>query len=171
MPDDKKKSDVILEELKKRRERGKTVEFEEEVVKLMVFSIRGDYYAFYGDDVKEILPLVNIYYVPGTPDYILGVINVRGDIESVVDINKFLAVPESKTTQYSRIAIAAKNNTRSGILVDSVEDVLDIPASSINPPISTLNESSREIVLGETTYRNRNVTLLDLGAIFRKIAV
>ena len=171
MSDEKRKSDIILEEVKKRRGREKIVDVEEERTKIVVFSLLDDYYAFYGDDVKEILHLVNIYYVPGSPDFILGVVNIRGDIESVLNINKFLGLPDSKQTNHSRIAVAAKDDMRSGVLVDSIIDVIDVPVSSIKPPLSTLNNSLRDFVTGEMLYDNKNVTLLDVEKIFGKITV
>lgn len=168
---DRKKSDLILDELKRRKSRNRIVDVEEETVKLVIFSLLDGYYAFYGDDVKEILPLVNIYYVPGSPDFIPGVINIRGDIESVININRFLDIQDSEATQNRKILVATKNSMRSGIMVDSIEDVVDLPLSSIKPPLQTLNKSIRDLVAGETMYRDRNVTLLDLGKIFARISL
>jgi purine-binding chemotaxis protein CheW len=164
-------TDNIISEWKRRRGQADIMDVEEEKVQLIIFSLLKDYYAFYGSDVKEILPVGGIAYVPGSPDFILGIINLRGDIESVLDIYKFMGIPDTKPTSKSRIIIAVKDDIRSGILVDSVEDVMDIPISSIKPPISTLTDSVKEFVLGETTYNNMNVTLLNVGKIFKKITV
>lgn len=162
------KADLLLEELKKRKGGEKIVDVEEEQVKIVVFSLLNDNYAFYGSDIKEILSLTKIFYVPSAPDYILGIINVRGDIESVIDINKFLGLPDFKNTPKSRIAMAEKNGIRSGILIESIEDVIDIPVSSIKQPLSTLDKTVREFVAGELIYKNKNVTLLDVGRIFAR---
>ncbi len=172
MDAERTKSDRILEQLRKRSVREKVVDVEEEKVKLVIFSLADDYYAFYGGDVKEILlPPGDISYVPGAPDFVLGVINVRGDIESVVAINTFLSLPESKKTSQSRIAIAVKGGVRSGIMVDSIEDVLDVPVSGIKPPLSTLDAFKKECVTGEFIFNGKNVTVLDAGKIFGKLAV
>jgi purine-binding chemotaxis protein CheW len=171
MDSERTKSDSILEQLKKRSVREKVVEVEEEKVKLVIFSLADDYYAFNGSEVKEILPSGDISYVPGAPDFILGVINVRGDIESVVAINPFLGLPESKKTARSRIAIAVNGGVRSGIMVDSVEDVLDVPVSSIKPPLATLDAFKKECVTGEAIFKGKNITILDTGKIFGKLAV
>ena len=162
------KSALILEELKRRRQ-GKVVDVEEEKVKLVVFSLFDDCFAFYGSEIKEILPLQNIYYVPGAPDFIMGVINNRGDVESVINTNKFLGFPDPETSPQSRIAIAEGAGIRSGILVDSIMDVIDVPKSSIRPPISTIEEGKREFVTGEMAYGNKNVTVLSVGKIFEKL--
>lgn len=166
---DRKKSDRILAEVKKRTGKEKIVDVDEEKVKLVIFSLLDDYYAFDSLDVKEVLPVGKITYVPGSPDYIIGIINVRGDIESVLNIHKFLEIPEGKTNKNNRIAIAVKGDVRSGILLDSVLDVVDVLKSSIKPPISTLNKSIRDFVVGETTYNNKNTTLLDVGKMFGRI--
>ena len=165
---EKNKSDLLLEELKKRKGGEKIVDVEEEQVKIVVFSLLNDNYAFYGNDIKEILPLTKIFYVPGSPDYILGIINVRGDIESVININKFLGLPDFKNSQKNRIAMAEKDGIRSGILVESIEDVLDVPVSSIKPPLSMLDKTIKEFIGGEMIYKSKNVTLLDVGRIFAK---
>ncbi len=147
----------------------KIVAVDEKKVELVIFSLLEDYYAFIGSDIKEILPVESISYVPGSPDFILGIINVRGDIESVFDIHKFLGLPDVKIVRNSRIAIADKDGVRSAILVDSVEDVINVPANSIKPPISTLDKFIQEFVLGETTYNKKNVTVFDIGKIFGKL--
>ena len=168
---DKKKSDRILAEVKKRKGQEKIVDVEVEKVKLVIFSLLDEYYAFNSEDVKEILPVSKITYVPGSPDFILGIINVRGDVESVLDINKLMGLPGGKINKNSHIIIAAKKDIRSGILIDSMVDVIDVPKSSIQPPISTLSKSIREFAIGEATYNKKNTMLLDVEKFFRRITM
>ncbi|MBI4388674.1 MAG: purine-binding chemotaxis protein CheW [Nitrospinae bacterium] len=167
---DKTKSERIAEEVKKRSGQKQIVDVEEKKVKLVIFTLNDSYYAFHGEDVKEILPLAKIYFVPGSPEFILGIVNVRGDIQSVLDIKNFMGLSGSKRTEASRIVIAERNGVRSGVIVDSVEDVLDVPESSIQRVISTLSDHVKFFVAGETEYKNRNVTLLDVGKVFEKIS-
>ena len=98
---DKEKADRILAEVKKLREK-KTVTVEEETIKIVIVTLANDYYAFFGDDVKKILPHKEITYVPGSPSFIHGIINVSGDIESVVNIHKLLSLSEAQTTRKTR---------------------------------------------------------------------
>ncbi|MDP2646412.1 MAG: chemotaxis protein CheW [Desulfobacterales bacterium] len=167
----KNKSDLILEEIIRRKDQERIVDVEEKKVKIAIFSLHGDFYAFYGKYVKEILPPMTIHYVPGSPDFIPGVINVRGEIESVININSFLGLPDSASSPSSRIALAVAGGIRSGILVDSIEEVLDIPDSSVKPPLDTLPKSIREFVAGEFTHKDKLVTILDIGKIFGKITL
>lgn len=164
------KSDRILEEIRKTQSQTDEIqEIEEHSVKLVIFTLAGGYYALHGDDVKEILPLQKVYYVPGTPEFILGIINVRGDIQSVFDIRVFMRLTESETSAQTRVVIAEKNSVRSGVLVDSVVDVLDVPQHSIQQAISTLNDAVRYFVVGELAYKHHTVTLLDIGKLFEKV--
>ncbi|MDA8164933.1 MAG: chemotaxis protein CheW [Desulfobacteraceae bacterium] len=165
-----RKSDLILEEISKRKEKEQVVDVEEEKVKVVIFSLRGDWYAFYGERVKEILPLVTIYPVPGAADYIPGVINNRGEIESVININRFLGLADPAPAATGRIALAEAEGVRSGILVDSIEEVLDIPVSAVKPPLDTIAKGVKELVAGQFHYADRQVTLLDLGRIFSRLA-
>ena len=163
-----KGGDRILGDANKQKD-VKKMAADEKKVELVIFLLLEDYYAFIGSDIKEILSVGSITYVPGSPDFILGIINVRGDIESVFDIHKFLGLPDVKIVRKSRIAIADKDGVRSAILIDSVKDVIDVPANSIKPPISTLDKSIQEFVVGETTYNKKNVTVFDVGKIFGKL--
>lgn len=151
-------------------ERPRIVDVEEAQVKIVIFSIAEELYAFYGADVREILPPAEISPVPGLPEFLPGLINVRGDVESVVDIRHFLQIPTPPSAQ-GFIVLAAKNDIRSGVLVDAVIDVDDIPLGNISPPLSTLEAGIREFIVGEFDYGARSVALLDLGAIFAKIAL
>ncbi len=168
---EKNKSDLILEEIMRRREKEQVVDVEEKKVKVVIFSLHDDFYAFYGEYIKEILPLITIYYVPGAAEFMPGVINVRGEIESVININMFLGIPESSNAPSRRIALAVTDGIRSGILVDAIEDVLDIPVNSIKPPLGSLSKSLKEFVAGEFTHKDRLVTILDISKIFGKIAL
>jgi purine-binding chemotaxis protein CheW len=169
METQKSKSTLILDELRRRETREKIVDVEEETIKMVIFALLEGTYAFNGREVKEILPLLPVYYVPGSPEFIPGVINIRGDIESVININRFLGLPDSVPSPKSRIAIVDMGGVRSGVIVDAVEDVIDIPASFVKPPLLTLNKTVREYVAGELMYQDRNVTILDMGKIFGRL--
>jgi len=151
-------------------ERPRIVDVEEARVKIVIFSIAEELYAFYGADVREILPPTEISPVPGLPEFLPGLINVRGDVESVVDIRHFLRIPSSPPAQ-GCIVLAAKNGIRSGVLVDAAIDVDDILLGDISPPLSTLDTGIREFIVGEFDYKEKSVTLLDVGTLFAKIAL
>ena len=165
---DENRTDNLVDALKTRRESSRVIDVDERKVKVVIFFLSSSLYAFYGEEVREILPYCNIFYVPGALENMLGVINVRGDIESVINIHRVLGLPDSEKSSKSRILISQAAGIRSGILVDSIEDVLDIPVNSIRPPLSTTDISLKDFISGEMLYGNRNISILQAGAIFRK---
>jgi len=164
------KSELILDELKGRQRTREIVDVEQERVKMVIFRSGANRYAFYGKDIREIIPSCEISWVPGLPEYLPGLINVRGDIESVVNIRHFLG--EGKIEQFSGlIAMAVKDDFRTGILIDSIDNVVDIPLESISPPLATLDGASRELVVGNFEYDNSTISLLDIGKLSSKVSL
>jgi len=160
----------ILNAIKvERQSNEEKIAVKEQLIELVMFKIGKTGYAFYGSDIKEILPYETIAFVPGCPEVILGIINVRGDIESVLNIHKILNKEQPTPTRHSRITIAEQNGIRSGILVDSVEDVVSIPRSKIFGSISTLDKDIRDFVDQITTYQGQYITILDIGKLFKTL--
>ena len=164
------KSELILEELKRRKHTKEIVDVEEERVKVVIFACGENRYAFYGTDIREILPSFEISWVPSLPDYLPGLINVRGDIESVIDIRHFLG-EEKCSHGKPLIAMAVRGAFQSGILIDSIKDVVDIPLRTIQPPLTTLNGAARDLVIGEIEYGGEIVSLLDIEKLAAKISL
>lgn len=162
------KSDRILESIKQSQRSKKIVDVEMELVKVVVFLSGGIRYCFYGSDIKEILPPMPVSWVPGLPGYLPGLINIRGDIESVIDLG---AVLGNRTVDISKcmIAMLSRNFFRSGVLIDSIEDVIDIPVSSIKPPLTTLNGAARDLVSGEIEIDGNFLILLDADKLAAKV--
>jgi purine-binding chemotaxis protein CheW len=171
LPENNQLDESIVEILEtvKREEQEQVIEIEEKKVQLVVFLLENKYYAFYGEYIKEIVTIGEITYVPGMPEYILGVINVRGDIESVLDLRKALSLQTNPVTKRSRIMIGQINDLRSGLFVDSVEDVLEIPEDQLSNPVSEIDSERVDYVTGESTYKEYELILLDLGKIFEKL--
>ncbi len=161
----------IIQKTEKLKNEKKSAFVEEEMVKVVIFSLCGSLYAFYGDYTKSILPYDPVTPVPGCPDYISGIINVRGDIESVIRLSFFLGLPAMDVDDKTRIVICETLKLRSGILVNSVDDVVDIPVKLIVPPVSTLDDRVKDFVTGELNYQDKIVTILDIRKIFGRITI
>ena len=157
----------ILKTIKQRDQQERIIEIEEKLVQLVIILLAERYYAFYGKTIKEIVTVGEISYVPGMPEYILGVINIRGDIESVLDLRMLLRLPQSPCTKRSRILIGEIPGIRSGLLVDSVEDVLEIPEDQISATDSMLDEERAEYILGESSYKEKELILLNIEKILK----
>ena len=164
------KSEQLLEEIKRQNRSKEIVDVEEERIKVVIFVAGSNRYAFYGEEIREILPSCDISWVPGTPDFLPGLINVRGDIESVIDIRQFLGEGKADP-KVGLIALAVRGDFRSGIIIDSIEDVMDVPLSAVRPPLSTLNGVARDLVAGEIDCDGAVITLLDVGKLAAMVTV
>ena len=161
-------SEMTLDQaLASRGERDDTVAAaDEQLVKLVVFSLGEEWFAFYGDCVSEILARADVFFVPGCPPSLEGVINVRGDIESVIRLPAVLQIPNSAVGIYSSILLGRGKDMRSGIRVDRVLDVVDVLRRTILPPPATLPEHMRLLALGVLHFQDHAVTVLDIDKIF-----
>jgi purine-binding chemotaxis protein CheW len=168
-PNPKEKTSRIVKQIKKIREKkGVTGVVKEPLIILVIFEIRGAYFALKGLDVSEIIPIKKINPVPTAPKHILGLVNIRGEIESVLEIGDFLGLPAEERNLNNRIMILEKESIRAGILASSVLDVVDIKKSQIRDAGSTLYHDFKDWVSGELDYDNHTVTLLNSLNILRK---
>lgn len=141
---------------------GPVVNVDEPLVKLVVFVLNGDWFAFHGERVKEVLSDCPVYFLPGCPPSLEGVINVRGDIESVLSLRSVLRYPAAAPAAASRVLLGQGADLRSGLRVDSVEEVMDVPQSLIQAPPHTIADHLRPLVLGIVAFHGHMVTLLDM---------
>ena len=98
--------------------------------KYLIFSSDGLMYGIKADQVKDIITDYAITYLPRVPDYVRGVINLRGQIVPMVDIRLRLGKPEKDN--FCGIVVDVDGNMV-GILVDMVEQMVDVPLDSILP--------------------------------------
>ena len=163
------RNDEILGAVRERLSATQIVDVNEDTIQLVLFTLLGTYYAISGEDIKEILYPGKITPIPGTPPFLLGLVNIRGDVESVIDFNLLLSLPKEPDTPNKRILIAEKNDVKTGIMVGAVVDVVELLKSSIGAPIGTIDDSRRDLISGIATYRDKSVTILDLAKVFQKM--
>ncbi len=163
------KYEHLLAEARRRRDEAQVIEVEEERTKLVVFSLGEELYAFEGKFVREVLRYEKITFVPGSSQLIHGIINVRGEIESVLNLHGMLGLADSERSSRSRIVMAVTDSVRSGILVDSVDDVADVAVSSIQPPLTTFEGPLKEYACGVSGYEGRNLVLISLSKVLAKL--
>jgi purine-binding chemotaxis protein CheW len=114
----------------------------------VTFSLADETYAIDVLQVQEVLKVTEIAPVPGVPSYILGIINLRGDVVTVIDGRRRMGLPEQATTDQSRIVIIDVDNQNVGILVDSVAEVVQIKAKDIDPAPAVGNDQSSRFIIG-----------------------
>ncbi len=112
--------------------------------------------------VREIIKLMDITTVPQTPDYMKGVINLRGKVIPVIDLRLKFSMPEEEHTKETCIIVTEVNKTSIGIIVDSVSEVLDIKSEEIEDAPHLGQDIDTNFILGLGKTKERIVILLDI---------
>jgi purine-binding chemotaxis protein CheW len=112
--------------------------------------------------LREIVRVPEITTVPDAPDYLEGVINLRGRIISVVDLRKRFGQPAASIDRRSRILIVEHRGRLAGMIVDSASEVLKIPESEIEAAPAMMREGGLDCVTSLGKYQGRLILLLDI---------
>jgi purine-binding chemotaxis protein CheW len=145
------------------------VDIDETAEQLVIFSLGHDWFAFSGQVIREILPYTAITYVPGLPAHFLGIINVRGDLESVIDLSKSLHINESKTDPLNRILLTKHESVSTGFRVDYVHDIIELPLSKIRP-VSNITDTERaKYFTGEFEFKTKTVIILNMNRLLEDL--
>lgn len=142
---------------------------DEAVEQLVIFSLGPEWFAFPGQTIREILPYSPITLVPGLPDYFLGIINVRGDLESVIDLQRIIYGQPSKTDLMNRILLTKKPACSTGFKVDYVHDIVDLPLSAIRPVSNIADKEKEKYFSGEFQYKSHTVLILNMQALINDL--
>jgi purine-binding chemotaxis protein CheW len=118
--------------------------------------------------VHEIVRVPDITAVPEAPDYVEGVINLRGKIVPVVDLRKRFGELEVRTTKKNRILVAEVDHKMVGLIVDAASEVIKIPESDVEPAPNVFEEGELNYVTGVGKLGGRLVILVDLNRILHK---
>src|SRR6266852_6567823 len=120
----------------------------------------------YGVPIKslhEIVRVPEITAVPDAPDYLEGVINLRGKIVSVMDLRKRFGDKHAALKKQNRILVVEHSGKLAGLIVDSASEVLKIPADAVEAPPSVFQEGGLNCVSGLGKVAGRLVVLLDMS--------
>ena len=119
----------------------------DEIIQWVTFKLDEEIYGINVMQVQEVLRLTEIAPVPGAPDYVMGIVNLRGNVVTVIDTRKRFGLFQKEADDSTRIVIIEVDNQVIGILVDSVAEVVNIRSSDIEstPNLGEDNESSKYI--------------------------
>jgi purine-binding chemotaxis protein CheW len=129
-----------------------------EHIEAVEFILAHERYAVASEHVREVYPLENLTPLPCTPAFVLGIVNVRGEILSVIDIKKFFDLPEKGLTDLNKVIVLESEDMVFGIVADAICGVRRIPRADIQPSLPTLTGIREDYLLGVTAER---VVVLD----------
>lgn len=135
---------------------------EEVSLELLEFRLAQESYALETRHVHEVYPLKDLTAIPCTPSFVLGMVNVRGNIIPVIDLKKFFGLPDKGLTNLHRIILVEGNDIEFGLLADVIVGVRRIAEASLQPPLPTLTGIHSEYLKGVT---KECLVVLDLDRI------
>lgn len=134
----------------------------EQVLQLVTFTLRNEEYAVDILNVQEINRITEITQVPNAPFYVEGVINLRGKVMPVINLRKKFGLEDKETDDTSRIIIMDIQGVTNGLVVDSVSEVLRIPADIVEPPPPMSSDMSDKFIKGVAKLEDRLIILIDI---------
>ncbi|GLS26994.1 chemotaxis protein CheW [Marinibactrum halimedae] len=136
---------------------------EDPVLQWVTFKLVGETYGVNVMQVQEVLRYSEIAPVPGAPTYVLGIINLRGNVVTVIDTRNRFGLEPGDITDNTRIVIIEADKHVIGILVDSVAEVVYLRQSEIETAPNVGNEESAKFIQGVCHKNDELLILIDLN--------
>jgi purine-binding chemotaxis protein CheW len=133
---------------------------------LVCFSLHDQEYGVAIADVKETLsprPIVRMFL---TPDWLAGIMNLRGDVVAVLDLARFLGMPPTITGDDGRIVVLRHKALVAGVLVDHMDEVRVVPFDRLAPAPATIPVETASVMRGIASVGGGAVRVLDVAALF-----
>ena len=127
------------------------------------FQVGRETYGVPITSLHEIVRVPEITAVPDAPNYMEGVINLRGKIVSVIDLRKRLGETQVVNSKRNRILVVEHNGRLCGLIVDSASEVIKIPAADVELSPTEFHEGSMNCVTGLGKYKGRLIVLLEMA--------
>jgi purine-binding chemotaxis protein CheW len=133
------------------------------VIQLVTFRLKDETYGINVMQVQEVLRVTEIAPVPGAPSYVLGIVNLRGNVVTVIDTRTRFGLPMTELDDSSRIVIIESEQQVVGILVDSVAEVVELRQSVIDSAPNVGNDESSRYIQGVASRDDDLLIVVDLN--------
>jgi len=142
-----------------------TENYDSEIRQWLCFSLDDEEYAVDIENIREIIKPREITDIPRVPDFVLGIISLRGIIIPVFDLKRRLRMGFTSQNDESRIVVCQYEDRTVGLLVDRIAQVVRIPARCIEPPPAVLSGVDRDMVEGVGRSQDRMMIQLCLSSV------
>ncbi|HSP00733.1 MAG TPA: chemotaxis protein CheW [Thioalkalivibrio sp.] len=146
----------MKQEAKASSDRGPTAQY-------VTFRLAEETYAINVMQVQEVLRVSEIAPVPGAPHYVLVIVNLRGNVVTVIDARRRLGLDPREPDDASRVVIIEVSSQVVGILVDSVAEVIELGAAEIEPAPNVGNDESSKYIQGVASREGELTIVVDLN--------
>ncbi|MFC4410601.1 chemotaxis protein CheW [Chungangia koreensis] len=130
--------------------------------KYIIFQLGEQLYGATIDQVRSIEKIMDVTSLPGTPNYLMGVADLRGIITPVIDMKKLLQIPGIIETDEAKILIVHIGENQFGLVVDVATDVINIESDFIKASPNVVGEANRALISGLAQLQDKIITLLDI---------
>jgi purine-binding chemotaxis protein CheW len=134
-------------------------------IQVVSFKLGSEEYGVDIAQVQEINRMVAITHVPRAPQFMEGVINLRGQLIPIIDLRTRFGMPRTEHTKNTRIVVTEIGSKRVGMVVDSVSEVLRIPTEQIEEAPEMISGVDTEYIRGVGKVEDRLIIMLDLGRV------
>ena len=140
--------------------------FGQDMGEYLHFTLGPEHYAIELNQIKEIIKASEITPVPRTPDYVAGIISLRGEIIPIYRLNQILSlIRADDITSRLVLVVEGRNRAVAGLMVSRIINVVRVSNKAIEPPPATLAESGREFVIGIGRIDGLMLIMLDLDTV------
>jgi purine-binding chemotaxis protein CheW len=136
---------------------------DDSIIQWVTFHLDNEKYGIKVMQVQEVLRMTEIAPVPGAPHYVLGIINLRGNVVTVVDTRRRFGLADVESGDETRIVIVESESNVVGILVDSVAEVVDLKVSEIESAPNVGNDESSKYIQGVSSRGDELLILVDVN--------
>ena len=130
----------------------------DEWIEIVEFTLAHERYAIASEHVREVYPLEELTPLPCTPTFVLGIVTLRGEILSIIDIKEFFDLPKKGLTDLNKVIVLESEGMIFGMVADAIGGVRRIRRADIQPPLPTLTGIREDYLQGVTAER---VVVLD----------
>jgi len=123
-------------------------EIDENAIEVLEFILANEHYAVETIYIREVYPMREFTQIPGTPPFVLGLINIRGQILSVIDIRRFFDLPVKGLSDLNRVMVIQTPKMEMGVLADRIIGVRRVSQDTLQPSLPTLMGIRAEYLRG-----------------------
>lgn len=158
------------------RERAESLALEqvqqvdEERVSILLFTLGEEWYGVRIHDVREIYNEYEVTPIPCVPDYVVGVINIRGEIVSVTDLRVMMGMrAREASAQQQPVIVVADATVCTALAVDAIGDIVDVSPDFIDAPLTSTDRATADYVSGMVYSGGNLIALVNLSRVLAPV--
>jgi purine-binding chemotaxis protein CheW len=140
-----------------------------ESLRLIAFTLGNEWYALEASEVRGIEPEATITPVPRSPEWLVGVFNLHGNILPAIDPRPILGVPRVDSQGTGLMIIFLWEGNLAALRVDAVDEIYELPNATLEPPLPTIEGSRMDMILGQVRVRDRLIGVIHLSNLVRHV--